>query len=79
MKIPNEKLLDESWLRNEYEVNQKSLRSIATELGVTTAIVSKYAKQYGFILRTAGESKSLTAKVKGPKSRNSIAQADLSN
>jgi hypothetical protein len=79
MKTPNAKLLDESWFRNEYEVNQKSLRSIAIELGVTTAVVSKYAKRYGFVLRTAGESKSLTAKIKGPKSRNPTAQIDLSN
>lgn len=79
MQTPNEKLLDESWLRNEYEINQRSLRSIAIELEVTTATVSKYIKRYGFVLRSAGESKSLTAKVKGPKSRNHSAQINLSN
>lgn len=79
MQKQNEKLLNKEWLKDQYETQQKSLRTIAYELGVTTPIVLKYVKRYGFMLRTAGESKSLTAKVKGPKSRNPTAQVDLSN
>lgn len=63
---PNPKLQDKIWLQDQYEVQQKSLKTIATELGVTTAIVSKYAKRYGLLLRSAGESKSLTSKKQGP-------------
>lgn len=63
---PNSKLLDKLWLQDQYEVQQKSLRTIAIELGVTTAVVSKYVKRYGFNMRSAGESKSLTSKNNGP-------------
>jgi transposase-like protein len=65
MYTPNEKLLDKEWLANEYVTQQKSMSTIAKEIGVTKAIVSKYIKRYGFPQRSAGEAKTLTAKQKG--------------
>lgn len=70
MHQPNEKLLDKEWLRDQYEVQQKSMRTIALELNVTVAVVSKYVKRYGFVVRSAGESKSLTSYKNGPISYN---------
>jgi hypothetical protein len=79
MNKPNEKLLDKEWLKNQYEIQQKSMRTIAVELSVTTVIVSKYIKRYGFITRSAGTSKSQTSKNKGPVSHKKDVNINLQN
>jgi len=68
MYRPNEKLLDIEWLKDQYEIQQKSMRTIAKDLGVTTAVVSKYVKRYGLSTRSAAESKSITSATIGPVS-----------
>ena len=67
MHKPNENLLDKNWLHNEYVVKQLSLRSIANNIGVTTVVVSKYVKRYGFEIRSGGLAKTLTAKQSSSK------------
>lgn len=62
MYQPNEKLLDRSWLYDEYITKQLSMITIAKNIGVTTAVVSKYIKRHEIPVRSAGASKSLTAK-----------------
>ena len=55
------------------------MRSIANELGVTTAIVSKYIKRYGFAVRSSGESKTKSSLKNGPNYSNSRANNYLLN
>ena len=62
MHAPNKNLLDINWLKDQYEVRQKSMHTIASELNVAVATVSKYIRRYGFTIRPGGQSKSLTAK-----------------
>jgi len=74
VQIPNEKLTNKEWLQQQYEIEKKSMTSIAKEVGVTVRVVSKYIKRYGFQERSAGEAKSLTAFQKGPQSYNKPAK-----
>ena len=53
-KIPihtHEKLIDFTWLDQEYNIKKRSLTEIADELGVYYSTVGEYCKKLGFIIR----------------------------
>ena len=66
MHAPHPKLLDSEWLYQKYINEELSMHTIATELGVTVSVVSKYIRRYQFPVRPGGLSKTLTSRRRGP-------------
>lgn len=64
-----ELLENKDWLYERYVVQQYSANRIAKELGVVAPTVIKYIERYGWELRPAGLSKTLTSLQIGPKNK----------
>ena len=45
---------DESWLRHEYEVKQRTLADIASQFGVTAMAINRWLKIHGIQTRPRG-------------------------
>jgi hypothetical protein len=50
---------DSDWLRNEYEVNQRSSGEIAAEMGVTSAAILFWLKKHGIERRTISQTRAV--------------------
>jgi hypothetical protein len=56
---------EETWLREQYVVNQRTVDSIAEECGVNRSSVRKYMRKFGIEARPQSESLRLGGKVRG--------------